>query len=379
MALRSKASALAGVLLVALTSASALAAGGEPGFNGHGTKLMSPGAFAFGSDVAVSADGRTLLASAEEGRIEAFILSGSRWLAQGGLGIPGYEGTGENCSLGLSANGNLAAVATGDEVALSARQSGRWSRVAVLRSRDPLALAGRCVGVSGDGATVVSSDLGDALVFVRSGKAWRQQASLVPAVNTDADFGESVAISANGDVVAVGGPRDAGGDPNEPQPTDVGAWVFARSRDAWRQVGPALQPVDGDSDFGATIALSADGARVLVGGEIGETWEFGRSGPHYALARRPSPAIRTNASCGLALSGNGRTAALGACAGMGRVAVSTLAGQGWTPLGRDLTPNGAIGNAGFGAAVALSSAGRTLAVGGPDDGDGHGAVWVYRR
>ncbi len=110
-----------------------------------------------------------------------------------------------------------------------------------------------------------------------------------------------------------------------------------------------------------------------------ETWEFGRSGSHYVLAKRPGPAIHTNVSCALALSSDGRTAALGACGGMGRVAVSTLTTHGWTPLGQDVTPNGSVGNAAFGAAVALSSTGRTLVVGGPDDGDGHGALWVYRR
>ena len=154
---------------------------------------------------------------------------------------------------------------------------------------------------------------------------------------------------------------------------------FTRSGTVWKQAGPALQPLNGDSDFGVTIAISADGARVLVGGEIGETWDFGRSGSHYVLASRPSPAIRANVSCGLALSSDGRTAALGACGGMGLVAVSAFTSRGWTPLGQDVTPNGATGDAGFGAAVALSGTGRTLVVGGPDDGDGHGAVWVYRR
>jgi hypothetical protein len=380
MAARSRAIVVAGVFL-ALSSACALAAGGEPRFTAHGTKLVSPGAFAFGSGVAMSADGRTLLASAEEGRIEAFALSGSRWVSQGALRIPGYQGTGKNCSLGLSGNGNLAAVETGDAVEMFARKNSRWFRVTALKSPDPLtAVAGEFVALSADGATVVSSSsVGYALVFARSGKAWRQQASLEPTADTNADFGTSAAISANGNVVAIGGPRDVGGDPTEPQPTDVGAWVFARAGSSWKQVGPALAPSNGDSDFGVTIAIGADGARVLVGGELGETWEFGRSGSRYVPARRPSPVIHAKVSCGLALSGDGRTAALGGCSDIGHVAVSTLTSHGWAPLEADITPNGAIGNAGFGASVALSSTGRTLVVGGPDDGDGHGAVWVYRR
>jgi hypothetical protein len=64
---------------------------------------------------------------------------------------------------------------------------------------------------------------------------------------------------------------------------------------------------------------------------------------------------------------------------MGHVAVSTLTSRGWAALGQDVMPSGAIGDAGFGAAVALSSTGRTLVVGGPGDEDGHCAVWVYRR
>ena len=296
MAGRSRATAVAGMLVFALSSACALAAGGEPGFTGHGTKLVSPGAFAFGSAVAVSGDGKTLLASAEEGRIEALALSGDRWASQGALRIPGYSGRGGNCSLGLSGSGDLAAVATGDAVEMFARKSSHWSRVAVIKSRDPLAaVTAECVALSADGATVVSSSsVGYALVFVRSGKAWRQQTSLKPTTDTTADFGTSVAISANGHVVAVGGPRDAGGDPTEPQPTDVGAWVFARSGSSWKQRrGSSAGPARATSSRNDQARRSTRTCRA--GWPCRATAGRPRSAAAAAWAASPSPRSRLTA------------------------------------------------------------------------------------
>src|SRR5579872_4596837 len=66
-------------------------------------------------------------------------------------------------------------------------------------------------------------------------------------------FGESVALSADGNTALIGDPADSGG---------VGAvWVFTRSAGAWTKQGARLtgSREDGPGGFGASVALSADG------------------------------------------------------------------------------------------------------------------------
>jgi Fibronectin type III domain/FG-GAP repeat len=46
-------------------------------------------------------------------------------------------------------------------------------------------------------------------------------------------------------------------------------------------------------------------------------------------------------------------------------------------VGAELAPADSVGAAGFGSAVALSTDGRTMLVGGPEDNGGVGAAWVY--
>ena len=93
-------------------------------------------------------------------------------------------------------------------------------------------------------------------------------------------------------------------------------------------LGPAAQ--------GPSVSLSADGNTAIVGGPVddgstGAAWVFTRSG--------------------------------GLCSQQG------------TPL----TGTGAVGNAGQGISVSLSSDGNTAVIGGPHDDNDTGTAWVLRR
>jgi hypothetical protein len=141
-------------------------------------------------------------------------------------------------------------------------------------------------------------------------------------------FGESVALSSDGNTALIGGNNDHGG---------IGAaWVFTRSGSTWSQQGAKLtggEEVGATTDFGIKVALSAEGNLALVGGNedsagAGAAWEFARSG-------------------------------------------ST-----WSQFGSKLTATEEAGKAFFGSAVALSAEGTTALIGGPNDGSS-GATWVY--
>ena len=178
------------------------------------------------------------------------------------------------------------------------------------------------------GASSESSGVGVAWVFTQSGGVWTQEGpALTAGDETGAGrFGQSVALSAAGSTALIGG----GADNN-----DLGAaWVFAQSGGVWTQQGPKLtsgETVSGSSlgaQFGASVALSADGSTALVGAPNDEQEAFSKIGAAW---------------------------------------VFTQSGGVWTRQSPALTGGSEIGAAEFGYSVALSSDGTTALIGGPDD------------
>ena len=146
---------------------------------------------------------------------------------------------------------------------------------------------GNSVGLSYDGNTVVvggfldNSGQGATWIFVRldGGTTWTQQQKLVAgAIGTASQQGISVAISADGNTVAVGGPGDDSSGANAGS-----VWIFIRLAEIWYQQGAKLFPTDGGAGtfFGNSVALSADGNTLAAGGFgdsnfIGASWIYTR-------------------------------------------------------------------------------------------------------
>jgi hypothetical protein len=88
-----------------------------------------------------------------------------------------------------------------------------------------------------------------------------------------------------------------------------------------------------------------------------------------------------NASQGasVSLSGDGNTAIVGGPSdgSVGAAWVYTRSGGVWSQQGNKRVGAGAAGGASQGASVSLSVDGNTAIVGGPSDGDGAGAAWVF--
>ena len=142
-----------------------------------------------------------------------------------------------------------------------------------------------------------------------------------------AQQGSSVSLSSDGNTVIVGGPGDNNG--------QGAAWVYTSSGSGWTQQGKLVgTDVSGAAQQGASVALSADGNTAIVGGP-GDT------------------------------------------NGLGAAWVYTRSGGVWTQQGTKLSGSDVSGAALQGSSVALSSDGSTAIVGGPGDGGGAGAVWVF--
>ena len=376
----------------------------------QGPKLVGTGASSYvdqGQSVALSADGNTLavggtLDNSNTGATWVFTRSGTGWSQQG----PKLVGTGavgkanQGYSVALSTDGNtLAVIGLNDNNYTGAtwvftRSGTSWGQqgpklvgTGVVGSRP---YQGYSVVLSADGNTLAvggpsdNNYTGATWVFVRSGTNWGQQGPKLVGTGTPAGQGRAVALSADGNTLAVSGEDDN---------FSAGAtWVFVRSGTSWGQQGPKLvgSGAVGSAEQGASLALSADGSTLAVGGRgdnnyTGATWVFVRSGTNWG---QQGPKLVGTGALGsadqgtsVALSADGSTLAVGGPLDnrhAGATWVFVRSGTSWGQQGPKLVGSGALGSSDQGTSVALSADGSTLAVGGSRDLRTEGGSWFLR-
>jgi FG-GAP-like repeat/FG-GAP repeat len=244
------------------------------------------------------------------------------------------------------------------------------------------------VALSADGNTALfggaGSNSGDgvAWVFTRSAGIWTQQTEFFSPAS-GARFGTSVALSADGNTALVGGPAtDA----------NIGmVWAYARNAGVWSLQALLASP-DPAAQFGNAVALSADGNTALIGGpadnaNAGAAWVFIRSGGGSWSQASQQAKLLASDSVGqtlqgfsVSLSGDGNTAIVGGYGdntNAGAAWIFARSGSVWTQQGTKLVGMGAVGQAQQGYSVGLSGDGSTAVVGGPGDNSQVGAAWVY--
>jgi RHS repeat-associated protein len=197
-------------------------------------------------------------------------------------------------------------------------------------------------------------------------------------------FGESVAISADGNTALIGGSLDN---------KEVGAaWVFTRSEGKWTQQGAKLTGKEetGAGHFGWSVGLSADGNTALIGGffdnkEVGAAWVFTRSEGKWTQQAKLTGKEETGAGWfgySVGLSSDGNTALVSGVSdskNVGAAWVFTRSEGKWTQQGGKITGKEETGEGRFGYSAALSADGNTLLIGGESDNTFVGAAWVFTR
>jgi hypothetical protein len=248
---------------------------------------------------------------------------------------------------------------------------------------------GSSVALSADGNTALIGGPGDnqkagaAWVWSRSSLSWSK---LVPSdASAPACFGQSVALSADGNTALIGGPCDDG--------NYGAAWVFTRTAGAWSQYGNKLmgKPLfPNAAKQGSSVALSGDGLTALIGapddlgGDPGGVYVFtlenGTWKEQTRIAGSGSTGTPIYQGYAVALSADGDIAMFGGYAdnsSAGAAWVFIRRNGIWTQQGPKLIGSGATGTATQGVSVALSSSGNTALIGGFEDNSATGATWVF--
>lgn len=335
----------------------------------------------FGAAVALSADGTVAMLGAPgrgagQGAAAVFVLQevpvpeqfdgtpfGLVWSQRGGLltAPNGQPGDGFGGAVALSANGNVALLAgRGDDVGANVDQGSAWvfNFGAAGWSTSPFLLTpadgaagdmfGHSADISANGQVVIlggpgddvagMADQGSARIFTASAMGW----NMFPLALTASDgaagdmFGSSVSLTPDGMTAIIGGPGDdVGGRANQGS-----ALVFTASAMGWSARGGAITPMDGQAGdgFGTAVAVSDNGLIAILGAP------------------------------GADVDGK---------ADQGGARVFAWDGSAWNQRGGLLTPDNGMAGDMFGSAVALSADGLTALVGGGAADGGKGAALSF--
>lgn len=295
---------------------------------------------AFGSAVALSRDGNTLAVGADlkdsgAGAVYVYARMPQGWVQQARLtAVVPTAGSGFGFSLSLSDDGRRLAVGAPFESLTGAEQ-------------------------------------GAAYLFEQQDNTFVVRAHLSASNARESDwFGASVALSGRGDALAVGARHEDG--PTARPVADSGAvYVFGQGAGGWSEQAylKASSAHAGDR-FGASVALSFDGATLAVGAQPrkrGAVRVFKRTPAGWreqALLQSRGAVAQDRFGAQLALSANGDTLAVGATGAPGAAGaahVYTQRGVLWLQQARLQAPQAQAGDA-FGERLALSADGSVLAV-----------------
>ena len=302
-------------------------------------------------------------------------------------------------SVAISADGNTAIAGSHSDNSnqgaawIFVRVNGIWNLQGsklVGKNNIGAAQQGFSVAISADGNTAVvggkqnNGGEGAIWIFKRNSSVWTEEGNNLFAGGSigNAQLGYSLAISANGKIIVAGANQDNNG--------KGAAWVFIKTENGWMQKGPKLKASDviSTSNLGSSVSINADGKRIVVGGN--KTIDGGAGAIVFDSEDNgwsTFPLIGVTAGNDIQLGKSVAISADGNTILVGGPQSNNNKGAVWTFIRSDigvwkeqptnLSGKNATGNTLFGSSIALSADANTAIVGGPGDNT-TGATWMYR-
>jgi hypothetical protein len=364
------------------------------------TDPNGPNPDAFGAGLALSGDATTLVVGAPNtlvtntarvGRVYIYLRNDGSFGASPASTIDDPESLqGDQFGASVAASGDgsvlLVSASGGDSGAARVYVYNRYGGAPLAMLEDP-DTNGDCFGqslaLSADGGTALVGAncasvngvqwAGKAYLYTRNNGVWSPTAAAVltePTPTAEDFFGISVALSQDGTTAVIGSD-----DFNSVDPLGK-AFVYAIRAGNWQTVVPAVLTDPSGAPgtmFGSSVAVSADGATVLVGAGIGgagkEAYVFnGNGGIWSASASFDAPPAHTTTGfvSTVRLSADGQTALVGLITGCGEAHLFQQSAKGWSRA-PDVTFSDPANSNGddYGWSAALSADGMTQVVGSP--------------
>ncbi len=257
---------------------------------------------------------------------------------------------------------------------------------------------GRAVTISADGSTIASGAIGflsrgRVCVYENQGGTWVQVGQNIEG-EMDSDFsgsGQGISLSADGSIVAIGAfANDGGGD------TSGHVRVFENQGGNWVQIGQDIDGEGAEDRSGESVRLSADGSVVAIGGRqndgngsnSGHVRVYENQGGNWVQIGQDidGEAADDESGFGISLSSDGTIVAIGAAHNTGsgtfsgHVRVFENQGGTWVQVGQDIDGESASDQSGEG--ISLSADGSKIAIGARyniGNGNNEGHVRVYEN
>ena len=241
------------------------------------------------------------------------------------------------------------------------------------------------------------NDQGAVYIFDWNGSSWTERTTALTPSDASANvrFGTSCSLSSDGTVLAVGAPYWDGTDDNN----QGAVYVFDWNGSSWTERTTALTATDAGQNrlFGYSCSLSSNGNILAVGsprntGTNGVMYIFDWS--EGSWSERTNNLVPSDAGAGdffsgsCSLSADGTVLAVGAPywdvidgSDEGAVYIFDWGGSSWTERSTAITPSDSGSSDYFGVSCSLAVGGTNLAAGAygwdGDAGVDQGAVYVY--
>jgi len=370
-----------------------------------------------GFSVSLSADGSVVAIGAtqndgngsDSGHVRIYKNVNDNW-TQVGSDIDGEAAEDSSgISVSLSQDGTIVAIgATGNDgngmrsghVRIYKNVNDNWTKIGNdIDGEAESDYSGRAISLSSDGETVAigasgndgnGTDSGHVRIYKNVNNSWLQIGEDIDGEHNGDGSGESVSLSADGSIVAIGAQL------NSDNGTVSGhVRIYKNVNDNWTKIG---NDIDGEaeSDYsGRAISLSSDGETVAIGasGNDGNGTDSG----HVRIYKNVNnswlqigedidgKAAFDHFGTSVSLSSDGSVVAIGAPNnaangyGSGHVQIYKNVNDNWTKIGNDI--DGEAINDGLGSSVSFSADGSFVAISAPyNDGNGSisGHVRIYR-
>ena len=278
--------------------------------------------------------------------------------------------------------------------------SDSWAQIgAAINGEASYDQSGKSVSLSADGSILAigarwndgnGNTSGHVRVYKNVNDTWTQVGSDIDGEASNDKSGESIALSADGSILAIGASQNDG---NGTRSGHVR--VYKNVNDTWTKIGEDIDGESSTDQLGESVSLSADGSILAIGASQNDG--NGTDSGHVRVYKNVNDnwtqigsdidgeAANDQSGCSINLSNDGSIIAIGAKANSGNklnsghVRVYKNVNDTWTQIDEDIDGPGL--NDWSGTALSLSNDGSILAIGAPsndDNGSDSGQVRVYR-
>lgn len=272
-----------------------------------------------------------------------------------------------------------------NQVRVFENEHGNWTQIGnAIEGENIQDYSGHSVAISGNGNVVAigapfhSGRQGSLRVFENVNNAWVQIGGDIVSsdfVSND-QLGWTVAINGDGTVVMAG--------VLGPERSQSPAYVYRNENGSWKQIGEDIKSYFNNGDQSLAASMSADGSVVAFGfsGNVGVYKNENGEWKQVGELIKDGESNEYESSRTISLSADGNVIAIGspiADGEKGLVRVYQNNNGSWEQLGSDIT--GVESKDKFGFSVSLNADGRVIAVLAPehDSGKGHTRIYKYHN